>query len=225
MTVKGRLAVIALVLLCAIPASARDRAGFYTGLRLVGSVAEVTDVNTTGFNGSLNSQNDNDLVGGGGGVFGYRWGRMPFRTELEIAHRVRFDWDTRDTGGASAATGYENNLESTNVLLNILFEYRNMSSITPFLGGTVGWARNRSETTRTNLGNGAQENLSNTVNNIAWGVMLGVDWAFSQRWTAEAAYRYINLGEANTGTFSAGDSLETENYVSHDVLLSVMFRW
>lgn len=225
MTVKGRLAVIALVLLCAVPVSARDRAGFYTGLRLVGSAAEVTDVNTTGFNGSLNSQNDNDLVGGGGGVFGYRWGRMPFRTELEIAHRVRFDWDARDTGGVSPATGYENNLESTNVLLNILFEYRNMSSITPFLGGTVGWARNRSETTRTNLGNGGRENLGNTVNDIAWGVILGVDWAFSRRWSAEAAYRYINLGEANTGISPAGDSLETGNYVSHDVLLSAMFRW
>ena len=218
-----RLAVFGMAVLFAAGAQSADRVGPYAGLRLVGSVAKVTDASATGFNGSFITNSDSDIAGGGGGVFGYRWAAIPFRTEVEIAHRVRFDWGVRD--GGPPTVGYENNLESTNVLFNVLFEHRNPTSFTPFIGGTVGWARNRSQVDRTVIGTGAVVSKSNTVNNVAWGVMLGVDWAFAANWSAEFAYRYIDLGEASSGRFAGGDGFDANTYSSHDILLSVLYAW
>ena len=223
MACPWRIAVFLSALMFVTPVSAADRAGFYTGLRLVGSVADLQNLETQGLNGSYAERHGDDLVGGGGGVVGYRWGRLPFRTEMEVAHRVRFDWDFRDDGTPNV--GYENNLDSTNVLFNILFEYRNMSSFTPFLGATIGWAHNHSSVERTNVGTGVTTEQSNSEDNVAWGVMLGVDWAFAQKWSAEFAYRYINLGEASTGVFPTGESIAADDYLSHDLLLSVMYKW
>jgi opacity protein-like surface antigen len=205
------------------PASAEDRAGFYAGLRLVGSVADLQDVEGVNFTGPLVENQNSDIVGGGGGVVGYRWGRLPVRTELEVAYRVRFDWNNRDNG--SPAVGYQNNLDSTNVLFNILLEYRNKSDFTPFAGGTFGWVRNHSSVERTNLTTSSTVSQDFTENNLAWGVMLGLDWAFARRWSAEFAYRYINLGPASTGTFSGGDEVKANAYVAHDIMLSGMYKW
>ncbi|MDH3699721.1 MAG: outer membrane beta-barrel protein [Alphaproteobacteria bacterium] len=223
MTALMRLAVFGMAVLFASTAQSADRTGPYLGLRLVGSVAKVIDESATGFNGTFITNTDSDLVGGGGGVFGYRWAGLPIRTEVEIAHRVRFDWGVRD--GGPPVLGYENNLESTNVLFNVLYEHRNPSSFTPFIGGTVGWARNRSQVDRTVIGSGTVQSKSNTVNNVAWGVMLGVDWAFTSNWSAEFAYRYIDLGEASSGLFAGGDGFDANQYSSHDILISILYAW
>lgn len=223
MACPWRIAILLFALMFVTPVSAADRSGFYAGLRLLGSVTDLENIETEGFSGSYAERHGDDLVGGGGGVVGYRWGRLPFRTEMEVLHRVRFDWDFRDDG--TPATGYNNNLDSTNVLFNLLFEYRNMSSFTPFLGATIGWARNHSSVERTNMSSMVTTEQDNTENTIAWGVMLGVDWAFAQNWGVEFSYRYINLGEAGTGVFPAGDSVTADDYVSHDLLLSVMYKW
>jgi opacity protein-like surface antigen len=181
------------------------------------------DVEGVGFNGPLVDNQSSDLVGGGGGVVGYRWGRLPIRTEMELAYRVRFDWNTRDAG--SPVTGYQNNLDSTNLLFNVLFEYRNMSSFTPFFGGTLGWARNHSSVERNVVGTSNFVSQDYSENNLAWGVMLGLDWDFAQHWSAEFAYRYIDLGPASTGSFAAGDEVKADSYVSHDILISGMYKW
>ena len=218
-----RSAVFLLSLLLASPVAAADRAGFYAGLRLVGSVADLQDVEGVGFTGALRENQSSDIIGGGGGVVGYRWGRLPLRTEMEVAYRVRFDWNSRDTG--SPAIGYQDNLDSTNVLFNVLLEYRNMSDFTPFFGGTLGWARNHSSVERTNLATSAAVTQDYSENNLAWGVMLGLDWAFAEKWGAEFAYRYINLGPASTGSFAAGDEVKADAYVAHDIMLSAMYKW
>lgn len=223
MTSALRGAVFGFVACFASAAFAGDRSGPYVGVRLVGSVAAVNGAQATGFNGDFVTNSDTDLVGGGGGVFGYRWPKFPFRTELEVAHRVRFDWGVRDSG--PPVIGYENNLESTNLLLNILYEYRSESRFTPFIGGTLGWSRNRSAVDRKEISIGTVVQGSTVANNTAWGVMLGADWAFGGNWSAEFAYRYINLGRAVAGPFAAGDGFDADDYSSHDILLSIFYAW
>ena len=204
-------------------AFAEDQSGFYAGLRLVGSAAEIDDVETSGFGGPFVDRHSSDLAGGIGGVFGYQWDKLPVRTEMEVAHRFRFDWDFRD--GATPAIGYQNNVQSTNVLFNILVEIRNRTAFTPFFGGTIGWARNRSEVERSINGSGVSTSHTNSENNFAWGAMAGLEWAFARHWGLEVAYRYINLGSVSTGLFPTGEKVTANDYISHDVLLSGMFRW
>ncbi len=55
--------------------------------------------------------------------------------------------------------------------------------------------------------------------------MLGVDWNITEAWSAGLAYRYIRLGEVETGTFAGGDSIEVNTYDSHDVLVNVNYTF
>lgn len=218
------LALSGLFATCA-PAAAQDASGgFYGGLRAIGSIGEIDDVEGNGFAGTARVVNDSDEVAGIAGVFGYRWDTFPLRTEIEAGHRFRFDLDVRDEA-PGGDIDYESNVATTSVVLNAVVEWRNSSAFTPFIGGTVGWARNAADTTRTDLSSGAEASRDQHEDNLAWGGMVGVDWAFAKNWSTELAYRYINLGEVDSGAFAGGDSISTGDYTSHDILLSIFYRF
>lgn len=219
------LLAVSLVAALSAPVLAGEGAGgFYLGARAVGSVANMDSVSTSGFAGTSGAIGDSDEVAGLGAVFGYSWGAVPLRTEVEAGYRFRFDLDARDNVPGSTVD-YESNVSTTSILVNAAFEWRNGSDFTPFIGGTLGWARNSADTTRFNLGTSARQTKDNDVDNLAWGGMIGVDWDFADHWAAGAAYRYINLGEVDTGRFTGGDSVSSDDYVSHDVLLSFYYRF
>ena len=199
--------------------------GPYFGIRAIGAAfAEMKNVKTTGFGGTTNVEHDKDEVAGPAVVAGWRFKNFPLRTELEAGYRVRFDFDVRDQV-PGAVVDYEMNVATTQVLINAVYEWRNSSSFTPFFGGTVGWARNSADSKRGVLGSGIQVNKTQDQDNIAYGALAGVDWHFANNWSAEIAYRFINLGEVKTPTFSTGEQISADYYFSHDVLLSLFYRF
>lgn len=215
---------VAALLAWAAPAAAQEATRpAYVGLRAIGSVAEINDVGTNGFGGSTLVEHDSDEVAGVGFVAGLSLPQAPVRFELEAAHRFRFDLDVRDI--ATPVIDYEVNVATTSLLLNAFVEWRNDSDFTPFVGGTLGWARNSTETKRASLGGGPASEYDNDEDNLAWGGMVGLDWDFAESWAAQLAYRYIDLGEVSTGLAPTGEGIESDEYVSHDVLLSILFRF
>lgn len=208
------------------PALARDGStGPYLGIRAIGAFfAEMNDVQTSGFGGTTQVENDSDQVAGPAGVVGWRFKNFPLRTEIEAGYRVRFDFDVRDNVPGSVVD-YEMNVATTQVLINAVVEWRNSSSFTPFVGGTVGWARNTTDTQRTVLSTQAQVDQEQDQDNIAWGAIAGVDWRFANNWSAELAYRFVNLGEVETVNFATGEQITAEDYLSHDLLLSLFYRF
>ena len=147
----------------------------------------------------------------------------PTWTEIEVGVRYRFDYDHRDTG--APVTGYENNLSTVTGLVNIAYEYRNSSNFTPYFGGSLGWAQQHSEVTRNNLEARQVEKFSGDSHSFAWGGIVGVTWNFSKHWDTDFGYRFVNLGNVDTGISSVGTRLEGENYLSHDVLFTVIYRF
>ncbi len=219
----GLAALAATFLVAAGPATAQSRwSGFYGGLVGIGSFR--SDMDDFSSNGVVNRtmHNDWDTVAGIGGVVGYAWRELPIRVELEVAHRFRFDLDLR--GGAAGTIDYESNVETTSAVVNLLFEWRNQSSFTPFVGATLGYGHNKSETTRRDLVTGATDKDSGGEDNLIWGALVGVDWAFAERWSASAAYRYIDLGEVFSGNV-AGESYRADSYTAHELLLSILYRF
>ena len=214
----------AILLVATTSAYAQDSLGeAYIGIRAIGSAASMDDVETSGFTGSRDIENDSDITGGVGVIGGFRWAAIPLRTEVEASYRFRFDLDARDNGPPAVA--YESNVESINVLFNVILEWRNESDFTPFIGGTVGWARNMADNTRINIPTQAKSTDDTETDNLAYGGMAGVDWQFAESWSAELAYRYIDMGKVDGGSFAAGDGIEADNYVSHDLLLSFTYRF
>lgn len=215
---------LAMSLLATTSALAQESLGdAYVGIRAIGSIAAMDDIDTVGFTGSQSIENDNDAVAGVGVIAGFRWAGIPLRTEVEASYRFRFDFDARDSG--PPATTYESNVATISVLLNALLEWRNDSDFTPFIGGTVGWARNSSDTTRIDVPSQARTSEKTDSDNLAWGGLAGVGWQFAESWSAELAYRYIDMGEVGAGSFAAGDGIEADHYVSHEALLSFSYRF
>ena len=194
--------------------------GFYLGLRGVGAYGMVDDFTTTGVGGTLQERNTEDPTAGLGGVFGYRFENAPIRTEFELTHRFRMDLDLRDQ--STPAVGFENNLATTTALFNFAFEIRNDSNFTPYIGGSIGWSRNHSDVERTVSGQ-SPATFENDNDDLALGVMGGVNWRFSENWDLDLGYRYINLGEVDTGNMT-GDTIVAD-YNSHDLMLTVDYRF
>lgn len=224
------LALAGLALAAALPARAAEDDVYmlrdmYLGLRAIGAVSMMDGLDTRNFGGTLNAQNDEDEVAGLGGILGYRWRALPLRTELEVAHRFRFDLDLQDR--AAPVIDYEANVRTTSVLFNAFYEWRNGSAFTPFVGGSVGWARNTADSDRVVIAPGlARSSKETDTDNLAWGGMLGVDWRFAENWSAELAYRYIDLGEVEVGPFSANnDGVTVDDYTAHDVIISLSYRF
>jgi opacity protein-like surface antigen len=200
------------------------RGGFFLGVRAIGSVAQTDVASTTGFAGAPTVENDSDEVAGLAVIAGYAFDQVPLRAELEVAHRFRFDLDVRDAAMAPIID-YEMNVATTSAIASMILEWRNETAFTPFVGASLGWARNSTETQRTNLGTSVQTSQDNDEDNLAWGGLVGVDWAFAEGWVAELAYRYVNLGDIDTGVVGPGGRITAEDYVSHDVLLSTALRF
>ena len=92
--------------------------------------------------------------------------------------------------------------------------------------GGKGGDRVRLAKVPTTVANQAQVDYDNDEDNLAWGGLVGVDSAFAPDWSAELAYRYIDLGDVDTGAApTTGETISGDSYVSHDVLLSVIYRF
>lgn len=221
------LAILAMLLvgLAATGTRAQDRdSGIYAGIRAIGSIAEINDVDSTGFGGPQVTQNDTDQVAGPAAVIGYKFKPIPLRIEIEAGYRVRFDLDVRDLA-PGGTVDYEIDVSTIQAVLNAIIEWRNTSDFTPYAGVTVGWARNRASTQRTVLNTQVQVNSLESKDNIALGLLAGVDWRFTQNWSAGLTYRFIDLGEVETTVFAGGDQITTGDYLSHDVLLSLLYHF
>ncbi len=214
-----------LALAVAPPAQAGGKPGYYVAFRSIGAIASMDGAAGRGFANTLNLQNDSDQVAGLGAAIGYKWNNLPLHSEIEVTHRFRFDFDTRDDGPGDADTGYEANVDTTAVLFNLLYDFRLEGSFTPYFGGTLGWARNSADTERRVINTGVLTSKETSTDNLAWGGMAGVVWDFGERWGADFAYRYINLGEVDTGVFAGGDSVTADDYISHDLLISLLYRF
>ena len=218
------LGAVSVLLGAASPAVAgKGDYGRYLGFRFIGSFAEVDDTKSQNFVGALQINNDTDIVAGNAFIFGYRWKSLPIRTDIEIAYRYRFDHDLRDTG--QPVRGYENNLATLSGLVNLTYEYRNATSFAPYFGGGVGWAQNHSSVRLSDLSNGGEQNFDERTHNYAWGAHLGVIWRLADRWDTDLGYRFISLGELESGEPNAGGTFTADNHFGHDVLWTINYRF
>jgi len=205
--------------------------GDYVALRLVGGVSAVDGVSDNGDSGTLEIRNDDDFVAGAGIAIGYDWSRnnLPVRTELEYTYRYRFDFDTRVNGGTGGTnSGVANNLSTHTVMLNAFYDIDTGTRIKPYAGAGIGWARNVSDANHTKLNIlnfCCDETREDSRDNFAWSVQAGMVYRLADDWRIELGYRYIDLGEVDGGAFTTGTLISADDYTSHDVLFSVIYRF
>ena len=195
--------------------------GDYLSFLIIGGHSEVSDSKTS--SGILQVRNDFDQIGGLGVAIGYNWAKkgLPIRSEIEYHYRARFDFDTRVANSA----GYENQLSTHSLMVNAYGDYPLSDRWALFAGGGVGWAQNVSDVDRVTLIQGPKSELVTRTNNFAWNLALGVIWSFAESWDAEFRYRYIDLGEVESGPHIDGTTITGGSYTSHDFILGITYRF
>jgi opacity protein-like surface antigen len=145
-----------------------------------------------------------------------------------------------DTGRIGVlADNYSASKSEWVVLANAYLDLGTWWCMTPFVGGGVGFSRNQIDSFRDDgigfHGNGAPITAvafgeQGTKWNFAWALHAGVDYSVTQNFKIDLAYRYLNLGIAQTGptrafdnSFTNGGAFTFNGLVSHDLMLGV--RW
>ncbi|MEH3117003.1 MAG: outer membrane beta-barrel protein [Methylorubrum populi] len=172
------------------------------------------------------------FIGGGVGYQINPWlrvdatGEYRFRSKWKL---VAEDKTWGDTGGYNVTEGQ---FDSIVGLVNGYVDLGTWYGVTPFLGAGVGVAHHGFGGT-TDRGFGAYEGgygigRHNERTNFAWALHAGLGYDVTQNVRFEVAYRYLNMGEATTGTVTcAPDCPKTVYRVkeleSHDVRVGLRY--
>ena len=201
--------------------------GFYVGLRLLPAIggADETLIGGQGGGGQFVQRGGDDPgpTAGFGAMVGYhlRPYGLPLRAEVEYAYRHRLDFDTEER--TPTFIGYKNDVSTNSVMFSVYYDLSTSTAWRPYVGAGVGWARNSSDTQRGNLNTGALEQREQDTDNMAYSFQAGVRVAITRSWVGEIGYRYMDMGEIDSGTFSTGDRVGGDDYVSHDFVLGLVY--
>lgn len=174
------------------------------------------------------------LAGIGAGYQVNRWFRADvtgeYRSAASFTGLERYRDATLPLGyGTDEYTATKSDLV---VLANGYVDLGTYYGVTPFVGAGVGAARTTIDNFRdTNVvTQGLAYAKSGIKTNFAWALHAGLGYDITPSFKVELAYRYLNLGDAKTGTAYtyAGqcgtcESLTFKNVESHDVKLGL--RW
>ncbi|KAB2885620.1 MAG: porin family protein [Pseudorhodoplanes sp.] len=167
------------------------------------------------------------MVGLGVGYQYNDW--LRFDITGEYRGKTRFTGLDRYTTGTNDYTGSKSEWL---FLANAYVDLGTWWCITPFIGAGVGLANITISNFRDNniLNSGGGYAADDTKNNFAWALHAGLAYNVSKNFTVEFAYRYLNLGDAQSGDLVNLDGSNTINnpmifkdITSHDFKLGL--RW
>jgi len=193
---------------------------------------------STGYFEFLNEPEFDSGVLFGGGV-GYRFNPW-FRTDVTGEYRGKtkfsaFDrYDFNDDGIWDGSNDYSANKSEWLFLANAYVDFGAWRGITPYVGAGIGASRNTiSDFVDINAPvNGQAYAASDSKWNLAWALHAGLGWAVTEAVTIDLAYRYVNLGDGQTGDVIAYDGtnnvynpLYFEDITSHDILFGLRYNF
>ena len=201
------------------------------------SVSKYHQDDVAAFGGSFfGAAEGNHAVFGGLGI-GYRFNNW-FRVDATGEYRGGSTIGTNDIiynpfAGVNQTNTYKGNLSSMVALFNGYVDLGTWNCLTPYIGAGIGYASNRI-TGLTDQGIvGISPTLgtaaSGTKSGLAWALMAGVGYEVNKNLTLEFGYRYLNLGDARSG--SINNAFLAESYAplkakdidSHDFRIGM--RW
>jgi opacity protein-like surface antigen len=182
---------------------------------------------------------DFDAAPFGGLGIGYQFNKW-FRVDVTGEYRGKATFhgmDTFSVGNIDFGNEYSGSKSEWTGLLNGYVDLGDWYGFSPFVGAGIGFSHN----TISNLKDSGISTIPSTSlasaedgseTNFAWALMAGLGYHVTPNMTVEAAYRYINLGDAESGDLVAYDGtcqpctnnpLKFKDLTSNDFRLGV--RW
>ena len=166
---------------------------------------------------------------------------LRFDVTGEYRGRANFhglDIATRNDTGGLIVDRYTGSKSEMTFMFNGYVDLGTWYNLTPFVGAGVGFSRNTisnfgdfSTCVDASNGCGGSDAHADTVSkwNFAWALHAGLAYKVSKNFTVELAYRYIDLGNAVTGSLTTVDgavfpNFEFQHLTSHDVKIGLRFN-
>ncbi len=139
------------------------------------------------------------------------------------------------SGGGTITDEYTASKSEWLFLLNAYVDLGTWYNITPFVGAGVGTARNTiysfQDVCTVCAGGGVAFGDTHSKWNLAWALHAGLAYKVSKNLTVELAYRYVDLGNAESGdlyTYLGANNIvnpmQFNHLTSHDVKLGLRFN-
>jgi opacity protein-like surface antigen len=143
-------------------------------------------------------------------------------------------YDFNNDGKWDGSNEYSGHKSEWLFLANAYFDLGTWRGITPFVGAGIGTSRNTISKFRdVNAPNaGIAYADSDSQWNLAWALHAGFAWHVTPNVTLDLAYRYVDLGDAQTGDLVAYDGTNAfynpmyfNDITSHDVYLGLRYNF
>lgn len=167
---------------------------------------------------------------------GYRWNNW-IRTDVTGEYRSKSDFDGLDIGtgpGFIIPNNYTAKKSEWVALVNGYVDLGSWHGISPFVGAGVG-AANVKISNFTDVGvtvDSVAYGADVDQWNFAWALYAGVGWDVTPAFTVELAYRYLDLGDAESGdligfdgTNMVNNPMEFNDITSHDLKLGMRYTF
>ena len=201
---------------------------------------EQRDVTAVG--GRFFGESENHSVFAGVGI-GYRFnnwfridGTFEYRGGAQIGVNDHLTYSNGFTT-VQQTNSYKGNLTSLVTLFNGYIDLGTWNCLTPYIGAGIGYASNRigglTDQGIVYAGGPSSATLgtagSGTKSGLAWALMAGVGYEVNKNLTLEIGYRYLNLGDAQSGRIQNAflpqsyAPLKAKSIDSHDIKIGM--RW
>ena len=191
----------ALLLTLPTMAVAIDLEGYYITAK--GGISKSMDTGVTDLTNATPTVfllEDNDLgTGWAGGLSVGKYLTNKFRMELEFTRRGGLEYNALNSDPSNFF--YEKAHISSNALfVNGLYDFQpfsvKSSSITPYIGGGIGIARNKMGMQKEIYSGGLLDTWnSNSISSFAYKLSVGTLVSFTEKVSLDLNYQYVNLGD------------------------------
>ncbi|MGQ9369541.1 outer membrane protein [Azospirillum sp. ST 5-10] len=154
--------------------------------------------------------------------------QLPYnlRTDVTVGYRPGFAIDSSETlGGLSVSADAD--VTSWSIMANLYYDVPTGTAFTPYVGGGLGVAFNTVDDIDYAIGAGRIREEGDTKTNFAWSLQAGVAYAMTENATIDLGYRYVDLGEFETGGSSTVGTVESADgdVRAHEVKIGLRYRF
>jgi outer membrane immunogenic protein len=193
------------------------------------SAMSANDIANTSSTFSLTKTESQNTVVPVGAAIGFNWRKygISLRTEFEYLNRANFGYDATPVfGNSPVQIGLTSKIGSQTLFSNIYYDFVNSTLLTPFIGGGIGAAINKSTTTLNIVGQPVFDTFEEIHTSFAWNIGAGVAVNLTEIMLLELSYRYTDLGSAMWGNPSvSGLGLTTTNLHANEFLFAARYQF
>lgn len=214
---------------------AEDTSKFYTTIQAgLSKTISTGDMPINDQAGAAGNGKSNDL--GSGGVVGIGVGRYfnnNIRGEMSLSYRDGHQLDTTDT--INAGYSYKANLKSVSMFLSGYYDFNSINlsgkSLTPYLGGGIGLARNDMDDLDVGLNNSFITSIKGkNVTEFAWKLGAGANLNLTEKCSLDLNYQFVDLGKFKSGTLVSSTMTDAQkpfegNYRTNELTIGLRYKF